>query len=307
MPGIVANWPRLIASRSAYIKSVMVDELKQVEPRWKDLFHVGTMDQYEETYENVNGFGFDQQIQSEIPDQWPTSELTMGYPKTFRQVWYGNGHYFSKQFNMYDKDGLKAYGRSRGLVKAGRNTQEYYASTVFNNLTSAATAYACSDGLALASASHTLQDNLLGGATTYSNYVNAAFDHANLANALNIAMLQPDQRGLPIAGNPTKLWCHPALLHDVKEVLGSSMRSDTSENTTNVLDDYGLSIVPWRWLSSATTWGLQGPNHGIHWKTGQGIEVRAQGDFDNYSLKAKTDQFFTFGTIDWRDMVVGSV
>lgn len=307
MPGLITNWPRLIASRSAYLQEVMLDELAQAAPVWKELYNVGTMTEYQEVYESLNGFGLDERIDSEIPDQWPTSEMTQGYNKTFTQVWYGNGHYFSKKFNMYDKDGLKAYGIGRGLVKAGLNTQEFYASLIFNNLTSTGTDYVLPDGVALASDSHPLQDNLLGGLSTYDNYVAAALDHDNLATAINLMMQTPDQRGLPVVSQPSKLWLHPSLIHDAKEILGSELRSDTMENTTNVLRDYNLRIVAWRWLSSATNWGLQATKHFVEWKTGQGIETRTQEDFDNYSMKAKTDQFFTKGVIDWRGMVVGNI
>lgn len=311
MPQTLASLPAaLLASRSAYLKAVMIDEETKAKNQTLEMFNVSSMSDWKETYQEMTGFGLGQQIIGEIPDSWPLDEVAAWYSKSYTQAWYGNGCIHSKKFIKYDRDGIKGYEQGRGLIQSMNNMKEYYAASVFNNLTDATAggAYVLPDGHALADTGHHLKDNLLVGTTvTCSNYVAATLEHDSLDTALTMMITTPDARGLPAIYTPKTLWCAPALLHDAQEILGSTMRSDTSENTTNVLDDYGLVIKPLRWLTSSTNWGIQATKHAVNWKTGQGIEVEVWRDPSNKSIHADVDQMFTFGVGDWRGVVVGNV
>jgi hypothetical protein len=308
MPQTLAARPAaLLASRSAYLKAVMLDEETKAAHIYPSLFNVASMSDWKETYQEMVGFGLNQQIVGEIPDTWPQDQISEWYAKSYTQVWYGNGVIQGKPFIKYDRDGIKGYEQGRGLVQSAHNTQEFYAASVFNNLTSTGTAYVLPDALALASTVHPLYDNLMGGTTTtFSNYVAATLDHDNLATAIYLMDTTPDVRGLPAVYTPKTLWCHPALVRAAQEVLQSNLRDDTSENAVNTLKGE-LTITPWRWLTSATNWGVQATKHAVNWKTGQGVEVEVWRDASNKSIHADVDQMFTFGVGDWRGMVVGNV
>jgi len=307
MAGVLTAFPTLLAStRSAYLKGVMLDEMRKAVHSWQRFYNQSNMDGQWEVYTRLAGMGMLQEIPVEIPDQWPQDDPIQSYSKTYTVSWYGLGTTLSKKFMKYDRDGLQGYMKGRGLIRSAHNHQEYYAASVFNNLTSTATAYVLPDAKAVGATNHPLIDNLLGGLTTYSNYSNASPDHDTLVAALLAMQLTPDERGIPIVVTPKHIFCHPSLVATFKELIGSDLRSDTSENATNTLKNV-ITVEPWRWLTAGTgVWGIQATEHEVNWKWGQGVEIEVWRDPSNKSVHADVDQMFGFGVGDWRGLHVGN-
>ena len=117
------QWDHLIASRSAYVKSVMVDEYNKRKQMFPMLFNMENSDRYSEVLHEEASLGMASAIDGELPEAWPTDDFKHRYTKAFIHAWYGLQIQFTKPFLMNDVDRLGPR-RSRALMTAGLNTQE---------------------------------------------------------------------------------------------------------------------------------------------------------------------------------------
>lgn len=305
MSMVRGNFDALLVSRSAWLKGVMAARYRTTKPMFTQFFHVQSTDQPVEREQSMTELGLAQQITTEIPDQWPYDDFELRFSKEWTFNWFGTGMQFSKRFVQDERDGMFAR-RGRALMDSMATTKEYYGATVFNNMTSSAAAYVLPDGKALAANDHPLRDNILGGSVSFDNYVGATLDQDSLTDALIMNENTVNDRGVFVETTVTKLMLRPELQFDAAEILNSTLRSDTAENATNVVQGT-VVIAPWKYISSPTFWALQGPNHDIRWYDRQGVEYDTAVDFDNKSLKATVDAIYGYGPFDWREFVGGNV
>lgn len=305
MAMVKGNFDAILASRSAWLKGVMASRFRKQAPKYTQFFHVESMDVPVIREQSMTELGLATQITTEIPGSWPYEDFELRYNKEWTANWFGNGMQFSKRFVMDEQDSMFAK-RGRALVDSMTTTREYYGASVFNNMTSAATAYVLPDGKALAANDHPLKDNVLGGSVSFDNYVGATLDQDSLTDALIMFHNMVDDRGVFVESNATTLMLRPELQYDAAEILNSTLRSDTAENATNVVQGT-VTIAPWNYISSPTFWALQGPKHDIRWYNRQADEYETTVDFDDKSLKATIDAMWAYGPFDWRDFVGGNV
>jgi phage major head subunit gpT-like protein len=150
----------------------------------------------------------------------------------------------------------------RGLAESEVDTREMQAASVLNDGFSV-NGY---DGVPLFSASHPLQ--YAGGTQSNLMTVAMALSHTALEEATIQMFLMVDETGKPIKFTPDMLVIPPQLMYKAKEILGSSMRSDTANNTTNALTaiEGGMpQQVVWRYLTSATRWFLISKKNRLIW------------------------------------------
>jgi hypothetical protein len=284
----------------------MVDAGRRIPEIWRSIFNVENTDRYIVERRSIAGIGLMQKIETDIPPTWPYQDLINRFPKTYTQVWYGTGMQFSKPFIKWEMDDL---GAQRGvqLVKAAKATMEFYCADQLINKFSTAAAYVCPDAAALASDSHPLYDNQIGGAVTYDNKIDATLDHDTLVDAMVMMDMTPDDRGFPEMRTATRLVVHPTLGPLASEILNSIQRSDTPDNAINVLNrDYNLRIVPWHYYLSTSQWDVLSNDHELNVLVGQAIESRATTDFDDESIKAKVDAMWAVGNNGWRGFIGGN-
>lgn len=141
---------------------------------------------------------------------------------------------------------------SRQQKQAVYKTLEVDCANVLNRAFNAS--YVGGDGVALASASHTIP-----GGGTFSNTLSTPFSPsvAALAVVIQNAMLLPDHDGIVGSGAQVKKVVHPVAQWGAwKEILKSEKRPD-SLNAHNVVGDMGIQQVPVTyWTASTTNWGV---------------------------------------------------
>ncbi len=298
-----ANWPAFIATRSVFLKATMVDEIgkRERERVYPRIFRVKSSSRYKEEKRWIVGLGLGQEIRVEIPEALPLDGFMPSYLSEFIHAWFANSIKFSKPFMMNEEDPMFA-ARGRELVKSLMRTEEYYAAQVLVN----ATVDLGPDGVALASQSHPLRENVLGGATTVSNYINATLDHDTMQDMITMAQRVPNERGIPIMSGLKQLIVSVENKPRAMEILNSTLRSDTAENAKNVLrDQENPDLVPWHYIFSPTFWMGKGEDHSLIFYRRQGIQTASNESFDNYSITGKGDMFFSVGHENWRHTFFG--
>jgi hypothetical protein len=109
----------------------------------------------------------------------------------------------------------------------------------------------------LFSASHPL--HYIGGVQSNLLTVAMALSHTALEEAGIQMFGMVDDTGKPVSFTPDRLVIPYQLMYKAPEILRGNMRSDTANNTPNVLNatEGGLpTTMVWRYLTSATRWFL---------------------------------------------------
>lgn len=301
-----AQWDAFIASRSAYLDSVMVDEGERRPRTYPEIFEVRQSTKFREEFRTVSGIGLARQIPDQIPDQWPYDDMHPRFYKGFEHTWWGLGMQLSKPFMKWEMDGIGS-AKGRELMGAGLDTHEYLAAQMLLGMTDA-TNYPVNDGKALAAADHPLDRPVIGTDTVFDNWVNADFGLASLTEALMTAFNMVDDRGRPLQYTPDLLIINPTLLTDALEIVQTIGMPYTGDNTINVVNtNWNLRIVVWNWIKSPTFWALRCTKHPLKFFMNQGVQQRVTEDFGNYSVKAQIDTFFTLGADEWRGFVGGKL
>ena len=195
-----------------------------------------------------------------------------------------------------------AYGEVQKFEGDLRRADADDTETFFFGLFNSATATTVStgfDGLALVSTAHTRMD---GGATQANRPTTlAAFSLTALEDAVIAFTKFLDERGRPFRSVPNKLLTVPDLVLTVEEVLGSVLRPNTADNTTNALRNlFDLSPIVSHYLTGTTYWSLFGDGHDINaiWRMRptQDSEI----DFDSDTIKRKNTKWMARGHGEWR-------
>ena len=190
------------------------------------------------------------------------------------------------------------------LRRADNDDTETFFMGVFNNAT-ATTVSTGFDGLALASTAHTRMD---GGATQANRPTTlAALSLTALEDAVIAFTKFLDERGRPFKSEPLNILYVPDLVLTVEEILGSVLRPNTADNTTNALRNlFNLTPIRSHYLTGTTYWSLSGDRHDINaiWRMRptQDSEV----DFDSSTIKRKNEKWMARGHGEWRSYYQGN-
>lgn len=216
------------------------------------LFQVETSNRGIEQYSGVSGMGNFRSIGEGEPitfDQ-PVQE----FDKTFIHTRFGLGFKVSQDVVEDDRHSLIAK-QTRELARSAKESQEIDAASTFNNAFSGS--YLGPDGKALCASDHPLVKS--GGTQSNLLSVAADLDIPSLELALIDFETQKDSSG-KLIGVPCKyVLAAPANRFNIHEILKSTMRSDTANNTTNALQ-YATDGMPdpfiWRYLTDPDAWFL---------------------------------------------------
>ena len=287
----------------------MMYQLKQ--SRYPEIFHEETSDSEYEQEMEMAGISALQ----EKPEDAPTAytEMIQGPTKRFLHLTYSLGIRTSKELMDDDKYGLVKQG-PKLLARSAAFTEEMIAWNVFNlGFTSAVTA---SDGNPLFYNTHPLLGgaaatnlapgaaNVISAAGTWPNRPSTDIDFsvAGLQLATNHAARMVDNQGFPINLRWQHIVTPPELRFLVREVLGSSGKPYTSDNTINSLlpEDYKNLEVPW--LTSPSAWFLvaQKEDHSLRVYHRERAHTDFDDDFDSDALKQKIRLRISAGTTRWQ-------
>ena len=221
----------------------------------KDLYNViSTEDEFERDL-RFAGLGRATELTDgeEIPTQDPPDPST----KTYTQGYWGNGFRITAGMKMYNKIGLMK-AMTKDLKRTMIESKDIDAMTLWNNLTS--TSYLGFDELALASNSHTTLDD---AATGYDNYLDAALGVTSYRSGKVYFRTLVDDQGMTFVAKPDTLVVNPELEQEADELLGSTLKPWTGDNTTNVYKGDTKPLVCSR-ITSATMWAMLAKNHALY-------------------------------------------
>jgi len=184
-----------------------------------------------------------------------------GYSVTMTQQEIALGVDVTKQMRMFDKYD-EIMRRVRGMGKSAERRMEmdvaaylsYAWSTSFTNIDGESISVAGPDGLAMISASHTVN----GSSSTFSNQI--ATTHSPISDSvlqgleeLFNGFLDDDGRTVPVTPNTIITGTHAPTKHAVQKILRSIQESGTTDNDINTFKgSYNHLVVPFLDFNLAT-------------------------------------------------------
>lgn len=310
MPEVRAKFPQLMVPG---LKKIYFDSLDKSlkSSDFPKIFHTENSDRQFEQFLEMAGISALQ----EKPEDASTAyvEMKQGASKRLEPLTYSLGIRISRELWDDDKYGLVKKGPAL-LSRSATFTKEMIAWNVFNlGFTSAVTTF---DGNPLFYNQHAL----LGGAAATAMAPGAAgvislagtwpnrpvtdidFSVAGLQLATNHSARMIDNMGYPIRLKWENLVTPPELRFLVREILGSSGKPYTSDNTINSLlpEDYKNLEVPW--LNSPSAWFLTAAmdDHTLMLIDREKPSTDFDDDFDTDALKQKTRMRVTAGCPQWQ-------
>jgi len=275
------------------IRNIWHESWPPRELQFTSCLNVGTMSKAKETDAKLAGFGpLVQQDEGEVLTYLdPLQPVTKEY----------NYNVKSGAYRITERMRInELYGQverfERDLQSAVIDDQEVAGFGLFNN--AFGTTNTGFDGLQLCTTAHTRLD----GGTNQAN--RPSTDVALTLSALHDAVIQfrkwRNDRGRPFIATPKKLLVPADLMMVARELLGSSLKPDSADNTINAIRDFGLDFMVSDYLTSTTAWFILGDNHDLNflWKfqPQSGSEV----DFETEDIKRKVRQAYATGFGEWR-------
>lgn len=215
--------------------------------------------------------------------EYSYSRPKQGASKTLSVVKYGLGFSISEEAVADGKFDFIA-DAVRKMAESARESQEITALNIINN---GFTAETTADGAYIFSTSHTLPSGL-----TWSNTPQTDVDlsHSALDQALKeMETLQVGDSGIIKRAQPKILLVNPANKRLAMEIIGSELKSGTSDNDINTMKSEGIRVISSPHVTDVDSWFLLADPS----KTGMRIVVRealstkSEDDFDRDSIKYK--------------------
>lgn len=207
-----------------------------------------------------------------------------GYDKTLSMVKFGLGASISEEAIDDGKFDLVA-DIIRRMARSAKESQEISAMNIFNNGFSSELA---ADGLAVFHASHTLPS---GG-----TFRNRPSSYADLSvSSLETALTDFETQFVGDSGivyrlMPKILLVHPSNKRLAKELIGSDLKPETTDNNMNSFKEEGLMVMSSPRLVDQDAWFLLAPpaDTGLRLISRKPIETKSDECFDNDSVKYKS-------------------
>lgn len=295
MPAVRQNFDRVVAPG---MFKVYADEYEALPASYPDLFNVDDTEKSYETIVVTTGLGTTpvkpetQAVAMDIPMQIGTVVMTI--------TTYGLGYQISKELMDDDLYNVVGQPASRFLAQSGRDTEERQAWGMLNGAFTTTKAY---DGVSIVNTAHPLK-----GGGTYANQPSTSpgLSFTALQSSLERNMLMVNERGLRIRQTPNLLVVPVQLGWMANEILQSSNKPFTDDNTTNVLSAGRIGLTPLisPYLTSTTAWwtvvtsGKSRHKLMFFWREKPNFDK----DYDKTARVATFMNFFRFGTaaFDWR-------
>lgn len=201
----------------------------------------------------------------------------------YTHVSYGLGFRVTRE--MYDDDLYGVVNKVvTSLARSAKHTLETVAWDVLN-LAFSGTRVG-EDGVSLCNTAHPMKS---GGTEANRPTTDIDLTVTGLESALDNFGRQNDHRGLPIAINARKVIVPVELVWRAREILNSSLRSDTSDNATNAFKEEDLTHTVSHYLTSATAWfvAAEKDEHDLRMYHRTKVEMTSTDDFDSGDMKSK--------------------
>ena len=285
----------------ADLDKIWHEEESPFPPQHPMVMNVGTMDDLFKRDAKMAGFG----PSIEIPEGGDVTfdEAISPVDRRYDIVKRGLGYKITDKLWMNDRYGeVNAF--EGDLRRADNDDTDTFFFGVFNNAT-ATTVSTGFDGLALASTAHTRMD---GGATQANRPTSlAALSLTALEDAVIAFTNFVDERGRPFRSVPQNILYVLDLVLTVEEILGSVLRPDTANNTTNALRNlFNLTPVSTPYLTGTTYWSISGDRHDINALWRMRPVQKSEIDFDSDTIKRANRKWMARGHGEWRGYYLGN-
>tara|TARA_R100001143_G_scaffold632_1_gene1551 strand:+ start:367 stop:1278 length:912 start_codon:yes stop_codon:yes gene_type:complete len=197
--------------------------------------------------------------------------------------------------NLYDSLSARY---TKALARAMAYTKQVKAVNPFNNGFSGGS-FDSGDGVDLFSTSHPL---VSGGTNANTPSTQADLNETSLEAAVITVAGWTDERGLLIAGKPSKLIIPPNLMFVAQRILKSELRVATSDNDINAIKSMGTipnGFAVNHYLTDTDAWFIMTdiPNGFKHFVR-TSMETSMDGDFDTGNVRYKSRERYSFGVSD---------
>jgi len=197
--------------------------------------------------------------------------------------------------NLYDSLSARY---TKALARAMAYTKQVKAVNPFNNGFSGGS-FDSGDGVDLFSTSHPL---VSGGTNANTPSTQADMNETSLEAAVITIAGWTDERGLLIAGKPSKLIIPPNLMFVAQRVLKSELRVSTADNDINAIRSMGTipnGFAVNHYLTDTDAWFIitDIPNGFKHFVR-TAMETSMDGDFDTGNVRYKSRERYSFGVSD---------
>lgn len=226
-------------------------------------------------------------------------EAIPGFNKTYTHSQFGGGFKMSRI--MVDDDKFALIDRlASDLGRGAKETRELAAAATFIN--GFDTNYAGPDGKPLFHLQHPIIKT--GGTQQNTLTVQADLDQASIELALTDFRTMKDPSGKKIRLAPQRLVVPPQLEFAAMEIMGGNMRSDTTNNTINVLKNrsgYGpfQEVFVWDYLDEGDpdAWFITAAPEDteLRWYDREKFNTLHDVDFDSRSIKTAGWMRFSLG------------
>lgn len=272
------------------------DEYESLPAMYPDVLNVETTSRAYEDIAVTSGLGTTP-LKPELQNVAMDQPLQVGSVRMVVTT-YGLGYELGKEVMDDDLYGVVGQPASRLLAQSGRDTEERMAWALLNGAFTTTKAY---DGVSIVNTAHPLK-----GGGTYANRpaVDEELSFSALQASLERHQLMLNERGLKIRQTPVQLIVPTQLQWLADEILNSSQKPFTSDNTTNVMAGGKIGITPYTtpYLTSTTAWFtiVAKGKHRLmfFWREKPNMD----NDYDKKARIASFMNFFRFGTaaFDWR-------
>ena len=196
--------------------------------------------------------------------------------------------------NLYDSLSSRY---TKALARGMAYTKQVKAANILNNAFTAG--YTYGDGVVLCSPSHPL---VSGGVNSNTPAVAADLNETSLESAVIQIAAWTDERGLLIAAKPTKLVVPPALQFVATRLLETKLRTGTTDNDINALENNGSIPGGYtinNYLTDTNAWFLltDVPN-GLKHFVRTPMQTGMDSDFDTGNSRYKARERYSFGVSD---------
>ena len=233
------------------LKEITFTQYDKYATQYSRVFNVQNSTKGIEQFSGVSGFGLFDKNSTE-GQQVTFDDVKQMFDKTYKHDTWQKGYAVSREF--FDDDQFNIITNlASELGRSAALTVEYDAVTDFTNGFTT-NGY---DGVPLFSVSHPRVK--AGGVPRNKPSVDVDFDIPNLQSALIDFAGWTDDAGKLWMVEPTRVIVPSALEFTVSEVLNSTMRSDTAENTINAFRHRDklsplTNFMCWRYLTDADAW-----------------------------------------------------
>jgi hypothetical protein len=270
------------------------------------VFTMDTSDSFEERMSSIGELG-----------DWSPWEGTLAYTRWYEQYnvvvthrQFSQGMRFERTAMEDDLTGILRGDKYAKLVDSGIRTRQKHAAALWNGATSNdMTFYVRSEAVPLASDSHTTRtpgvstasgfDNLILSALSPVSYRAARIQMARFANDQgDITYTQGDTLVVPIDLRPR-----------AEEILFSTHQVDTANNNINP-EARTAKILEQIYWTDVNNWALVNEammKENCHWYDRRKPDFRTLMDFDTEQLKCGGSGRWSYGIMDWRFLLFGSV